>query len=93
MRVAMCQIDTTVHSLASWRTAVGDTTSTAQAFAFSEPTATIGTYNSTAAPVGAATLEAFLQAARQQSKANWEPKYSGTAAVQFFQAAFDIVVP
>ncbi|MBK7875210.1 MAG: right-handed parallel beta-helix repeat-containing protein [Planctomycetes bacterium] len=79
-------------SLSGWKNLVGDTTSTTiPTGAYADPGRTIATYNQSLG--GAASYSAFMTEARRQSKANWRPQYSASAAIGYFRAGFGLVVP
>ena len=74
--------------LSKWKDLVGDATSVAKAPEFPDPSRTIGSYHASIG--GKPTLEAFLEEARQQSKARWRPEYTAAAANAYFRKGFGL---
>ena len=69
----------------SWRSQV-DTAGTNGRIAYVQPDRSVAGYS---ASLGKAkTLEAFLQEARLQSKANWRDEYGAPAAIAYIRAGF-----
>jgi len=75
-------------SLSSWKSLVHDTTSVGTAAQYPDPTRTIETYHASIG--GAATFDAFMAGARQQSKANWRPEYTSYAVNNYVRAGFGL---
>jgi hypothetical protein len=75
-------------SLLQWKLLVHDTTSIADQAPFPDPERTIATYHQTLG--GGASLEAFLQEARLQSRATWRPQYTSEAVNAYIRAGFGL---
>jgi hypothetical protein len=78
------------HNFAQWRTAVGDTGSTMQQVAFTDPTRTVATYNSRVLG-GPATIDAFMMRAKQQRRGNWDVRYTAAEVNNWIREGFGMV--
>jgi hypothetical protein len=72
-------------SFASWQSQV-ESTAINQQVSYPDPTRTVGSYNTSLG--GAATTDAFLTRARQQSKYNWSDSYTANAVNNYIRAGF-----
>ena len=77
-----------VLSLNQWKPMVHDTTSVAQDSPFPDPNRTIATYHQSIG--GQASIEAFMSAARLQSKSNWRTQYTAQAVNDYIRAGFGL---
>jgi hypothetical protein len=75
-------------SLSQWMPLVHDTTSVAQDSPFPDPNRTIATYHQSIG--GQASIEAFMTAARLQSKSNWRTEYTAQAVNDYIRAGFGL---
>jgi hypothetical protein len=77
----------TPQTLAQWRQAVEPTAGLGQVN-YADPTRSAGSYNATLG--GPGTLQAFLAAARGQSRANWRPQYTAYAVNDYVRGGFAV---
>jgi len=77
----------------SFNTWAADTreTGTSTSFSFVDPIRSLGTYNGTLG--GAATTRAFFETAAAQSKYNYDPRYTASAAIAYIRAGLVIASP
>jgi hypothetical protein len=84
----MFQIGGVDMSFGDFVAAIGDSTSTFEAVAYSDPNRTIATYHASIG--GAPSLQAFLSEARQQSKSYWRVQYTANAVNDYVRAGFGL---
>ena len=73
-------------SLTEWLATTGETTATVEEVSFVDPNRTIETY---AATLGlAASYEAFMAEALQQSKYNWRPEFTAAVVNPYIRDGF-----
>ncbi|MCA9222552.1 MAG: hypothetical protein KDA71_19635, partial [Planctomycetales bacterium] len=82
------RIDGTELDFAAWQTQVGETGSAVSKLAYDDPSRTIESYMASLGET--ATLEAFVAAAKQQSKRNWQPAYTAAAVNAYVRAGFRV---
>jgi hypothetical protein len=81
------QVDSNYMSLSEWSAQTGDTNSQIGALDYPDPNRTMETY---AAHLGhSASLEAFIEQAKQQSKLNWQEAYTAVGVNSYLRAGFD----
>ncbi|TAJ23875.1 MAG: right-handed parallel beta-helix repeat-containing protein [Planctomycetota bacterium] len=80
------QLGTTPAPIGVWMAQVGDSSSVVQQAAYKDPTRSPASYNATLG--GAASLDAFLAAARQQSFTSWNPSYLAAAVDHYVRIGF-----
>lgn len=74
------------HSLANWKSMIGDSSSTATQVNYPDPARTLGTYNAVLG--GANSHDAFMAEARQQSRSNWRREYTANAVRAYIREGF-----
>jgi len=74
-----------------WQQMFGDAGMTLGALSYVDPDRSVATYMSSMG--GAASDDAFVAQARLQSKANWRPEYTASAANAFVRAGFAVGTP
>ncbi len=83
---------TSSYSLTGWKLLVHDRTSSGLgATALPDPTRGIESYNASLG--GPPSLDAFMAAARLQSRANWRPELTAHAVNEYVRAGFGVVIP
>jgi len=82
------RIDGEYHTYEEWISSSGETGSTNEEIDFTDPTRTVESYYSSLG--GDGTFEGFIEEARQQSKANWNPAYTASAVNDYVREGFDI---
>ena len=80
------EIGGALHSIASWKSMVGDTTSLAQRVVYGDPDRSISAYHALLG--GTASLPAYLDETRQQGSTNWRPAYLAARANRFMRFGF-----
>jgi len=85
---AWMQIGGSYVSLTGWMALVGDTTSTAETYAFPDPLRTIETYSVSIG--GLPSRAAFLREARRQSKSFWRDEYTAHAVDEYIRAGYGL---
>lgn len=73
-----------------WKSASGETGATAQEVSFTDPTRTIEKYQESLGKE--ATIIAFIDEAREQSKFNWRKEYTSGAVNDWLRAGFDMAI-
>lgn len=84
------QVSGANHSISSWKSLVGDTTSFSQGFQYPDPSRSTASYNASVG--GANSHDAFITEARKQSKANWRVQYTADAVNDYIRAGFGLDV-
>jgi len=69
------------YSFESWQVVLNDLTSTFREYSFPDPTKDIDTYQEFIGET--ASLDAFIQACRDQDRFNWDPRYN-TQAINYW---------
>jgi hypothetical protein len=77
-------------TLQSWKTLVGDTTSSMQQLTFPEPSRDLASYNASRGRTG--TYEAFVAELRLQSKDNWRTEYEAINVANWIRDGFGMTV-
>lgn len=72
----------------TWRTQIGDTTSTLEEISYPDPDRNLGTYHTSLGKTG--TFDAFIAEARRQSRFNWRESYTADAVNDYIRAGFGI---
>jgi hypothetical protein len=75
-------------SVSQWNALVNDSTSVAGPITYPAPTRTVGTYNVTLG--GANDHDAFMDAARGQSRDTWKDVYTAAALAAFIRGGFGL---
>ncbi|HEX6810694.1 MAG TPA: hypothetical protein VF384_03630 [Planctomycetota bacterium] len=78
-------------SLPTWKSMVGDTSSSSQQMSYPAASQTIAGYDLTVG--GSGSLASFLSRARDQSRTNWDDRFCGTHVSAHFRNNFGVVVP
>jgi hypothetical protein len=66
----------------TWKADTGED-GTNTSFSFADPNVSLGTYNGTLG--GTATTRAFFETAASQSKSNYDPRYTASAAIKYIR--------
>jgi len=77
-------------SWSTWMSQTGETGATRQQVAYPDPNRTIDTYMASLGLSGG--YDAFMSRARQQSKDNWDPRFTAAAVNNYVRAGFGIRV-
>jgi len=80
------RIGSSSMNVGSWRNAVGESNAVEGAASFPDPNRTLATYNATLG--GPASYQAFIDRCRQQSKMNWDSRYTAREVVRYIRAGF-----
>jgi hypothetical protein len=75
-------------SVPTWRSMVNDSSSAAMQVGYPHPEEKIADYDSSTG--GAGNLDSFLNRARAQSRASWNPQLAGTNVAAHFRANFGL---
>jgi hypothetical protein len=75
-------------ALPGWMNLIGDASSLSEQLGYTDPERTVASYN--ASQGGSATFEAFMQEARQQSRANWRPQYAAPVVNAYIRSGFGL---
>jgi len=76
---------------AAWQAAVGDPGSSFEHRAYSDPGRTVESYMATQG--GEATLQAFIDAAKSQSKQSWRPAFTAAAVNDYVRQGYEPGAP
>ncbi|HTL31050.1 MAG TPA: SdrD B-like domain-containing protein [Tepidisphaeraceae bacterium] len=80
------QINGSDKTYSAWTSGVKESGSSWKAMSYVDANRTLGTYNATLG--GSSTVEAFLAAARDQSRTNWKTSLTAEAAGDYIRAGF-----
>ncbi|WP_425398142.1 hypothetical protein [Aeoliella sp.] len=81
------KLDTTSVDLATWQATKGDAGATNSRVDYVDPTRTVTTY---AASLGYTTYEAFISAAKFQSKANWDVRFTAQTIGDYIRDGYQL---
>ncbi len=81
-------IERDAMDLSKWASEAGDSAAKAQPPRFEDPERDLAAYSKSIG--GEASAQAFLRKAREQSKANWDPKLTATAANEWIRAGYGL---
>lgn len=80
------RIESTSRTYTQWLTETGEPGASARKLDFIDPTRTVTTY---AAALGYESYDEFMEAAKQQSRQNWNPQLTADAINDYIRAGFE----
>jgi hypothetical protein len=84
--VPQCAIGAVPRTIAFWKVQVGDSTSAVQPAVYPDPDRSVASYHARIG--GAASLEAFLEEAREQSWSRWRTRYTAAIVNRYLRRGF-----